>query len=78
LCLLLARWASSVGAEESNEPSPSAKGEYAPSGIAKQLDNPLSSLREVILQLDVLPSIGPDDKTDWATTIQRVMSFVPE
>jgi hypothetical protein len=79
LFVLLALWASSVGAEESSEPSePSAsspKGQPTPSEIAKQLHNPLSNLREVIFQLDVLPNVGPDDKTDWATTIQPVWPF---
>ena len=73
LCVPLALWASSVGAEEPNEPSaPSPKGQPTPSEIAKQLHNPLSNLREVIFQLDVLPNVGPDDKTEWVTTIQPV------
>jgi hypothetical protein len=76
LYVALALWASSVGAEESDEPSASSpKGQPTPSEIAKQLHNPLSNLREVIFQLDVLPSVGPDDKTDWATTIQPVWPF---
>jgi hypothetical protein len=72
-CLLLALWASSVDAEESS--GPSEPSQYTPSEIAKQLHNPLSNLREVIFQLDVLPNVGPDDKTDWATTIQPVWPF---
>jgi hypothetical protein len=78
LLVLLALLATGVGAEESNkpnEPGSSAKGEFTPSEIAKQLHNPLSNLREVIFQLDVLPNVGPDDKTDWATTIQPVWPF---
>jgi hypothetical protein len=79
LLVLLALLASRVGAEESNEPnepSSSAKGEFTPSEIAKQLHNPLSDLREVIFQLDVLPDVGPDNKTDWVGTIQPVWPFV--
>ena len=76
LYVALALWASSVGAEESNEPSASSpKGQYTPSEIAKQLHNPLSNLREVIFQLDVLPNVGPDDETEWTTTIQPVLPF---
>lgn len=65
--------ASSARAEEPNEPSEPSQ--YTPSEIAKQLHNPLSNLREVIFQLDVLPNVGPDDETEWATTIQPVWPF---
>ena len=78
LLVLLALLATHVGAEESNkpnEPRSSTKGEDTPSEIAKQLHNPLSNLREIIFQLDVLPDVGPDNKTDWATTIQPVWPF---
>jgi hypothetical protein len=78
LFALLAVWATSVGAEsptEPSEPSSTAKGQYTPSEIAKQLHNPLSNLREVIFQLDVLPNVGPEDKTEWVTTIQPVWPF---
>jgi hypothetical protein len=44
----------------------------SPADIAKQLHNPLSDLREVIFQLDVLPDVGPDNNTDWAQTFQPV------
>ena len=57
------------------EASPAGASQYTPSEIAKQLHNPLSNLREVIFQLDVLPNVGPNDKTDWATTIQPVWPF---
>lgn len=50
-------------------------GEESPADIAKQLHNPLSDLREVIFQLDVLPDVGPDNKTDWAQTFQPVYPF---
>ena len=73
LFLLLALWASSVGAEEPNELSEPSQ--PTPSEIAKQLHNPLSNLREVIFQLDALPNVGPDEKTNWATTIQPVWPF---
>jgi hypothetical protein len=43
--------------------------------MAKELHNPLSSLREVIFQLDVLPDVGPDGKTDWAQSLQPVYPF---
>jgi hypothetical protein len=43
--------------------------------MAKELHNPLSSLREVIFQLDILPNVGPNDKTDWVQTIQPVYPF---
>jgi hypothetical protein len=46
-----------------------------PSDIAKQLHNPLSNLKEVIFQLDVLPDVGPDNDTDWVQTIQPVYPF---
>lgn len=76
-CLLLAVtsfWlgfvASSAGAQTS-----SATGELSPAEIAKQLHNPLSNLREVIFQLDVLPDAGPGDKTAWEGTIQPVWPF---
>ena len=39
---------------------------------AKAIHNPLSNLREVIFQLDVLPDVGPESKTDWVGTIQPV------
>jgi hypothetical protein len=76
LYVLLALWTSGAGAEGPNEPSePSPTGQYTPSEIAKQLHNPLSNLREVIFQLDVLPNVGPGEKTGWATTIQPVWPF---
>jgi hypothetical protein len=46
-----------------------------PSETAKALHNPLSNLREVIFQLDVLPNVGPDNKTSWVETIQPVYPF---
>jgi hypothetical protein len=46
-----------------------------PSADAKALHNPLSNLKEVIFQLDVLPDVGPDSKTDWVETIQPVYPF---
>jgi hypothetical protein len=67
--------ATSVTAQEPDKheaSSSSANSDLTPSDIAKQLHNPLSNLREVILQLDVLPKVGPHDKTDWASTIQPV------
>ena len=70
LCLLLALWASSVGAKEPKEPSEPSQA--TPSELAKQLHNPLSNLREVIFQFDVLPKVGPDQGTNWATSIQPV------
>jgi hypothetical protein len=51
------------------------KAQSTPSDIAKQLHNPLSNLKEVIFQLDVLPDVGPDGKTDWVQTIQPVYPF---
>jgi len=78
LSVLVALWALSARAEgtgEPNEPSAGSKGAPTPSEIAKQLHNPLSNLREVIFQLDVLPNVGPDDKTEWVTTIQPVWPF---
>ena len=42
---------------------------------AKAIHNPLSNLREVIFQLDVLPDVGPESKTDWVGTIQPVWPF---
>jgi hypothetical protein len=78
LSVLLALWALSAGAEgtdEPEEPSTSPQGQNTPSEIAKQLHNPLSNLREVIFQLDILPNVGPDDGTDWAATIQPVWPF---
>ncbi len=41
--------------------------------LAKEAHNPLSNLKEVILQLDVLPNIGPNKKTMYVETIQPVM-----
>jgi hypothetical protein len=45
------------------------------SEAAKALHNPLSNLREVIFQLDVLPDVGPESGTDWVGTIQPVWPF---
>ena len=75
---LLALSATSVGAEqpkEPDEPNTNAKAQYTASELAKQLHNPLSNLREVIFQLDVLPHVGPNDETEWVTTIQPVWPF---
>jgi len=55
-----------------------SQAQSAPSDIAKQLHNPLSNLREVIFQLDVLPDVGPDEKTDWVQTLQPVYPFALE
>jgi hypothetical protein len=52
-----------------------AQTQLTPAEMAKELHNPLSSLREVIFQLDVLPDVGPDEKTDWVQTIQSVYPF---
>ena len=52
-----------------------AQDQVTPSDAAKALHNPLSNLREIILQLDVLPDVGPDSKTDWVTTVQPVWPF---
>ncbi len=52
-----------------------AQDQVTPSDMAKELHNPLSNLREVIFQLDVLPNVGPGSKADWATTVQPVWPF---
>jgi len=52
-----------------------AQDPLTPSETAKALHNPLSNLREVIFQLDVLPDVGPDNKTDWVGTVQPVWPF---
>jgi hypothetical protein len=52
-----------------------SQAKLTPSETAKQLHNPLSNLREVIFQLDVLPNVGPNNKTDWVETIQPVYPF---
>jgi hypothetical protein len=39
-----------------------AQTQLTPAEMAKELHNPLSSLKEVIFQLDVLPDVGPDEK----------------
>jgi hypothetical protein len=52
-----------------------SQAQSTPSDIAKQIHNPLSSLKEVIFQLDVLPDVGPDEKTDWVQTFQPVYPF---
>jgi hypothetical protein len=78
LFVLLALQAAPVGAEDSIQPngeSSSAQGGLTSSEMAKQLHNPLSNLREVIFQLDVLPDVGPGSKTDWVGTIQLVWPF---
>jgi len=78
LSVLFALWSLTASAERTgapNEPDASSKGAPTPSEIAKQLHNPLSNLREVIFQLDVLPNVGPDEGTDWATTVQPVWPF---
>ena len=55
--------------------SASAQDPATPSEDAKELHNPLSNLREIIFQLDVLPDVGPESKTDWVSTIQPVWPF---
>ena len=52
-----------------------AQDRVTPPDMAKELHNPLSNLREVIVQLDVLPNVEPDSKADWATTVQPVWPF---
>tara|TARA_R110000850_G_scaffold49672_10_gene122307 strand:- start:926 stop:1741 length:816 start_codon:yes stop_codon:yes gene_type:complete len=52
-----------------------AQAQSTPSETAKELHNPLSNLKEVIFQMDVLPNVGPYDKTDWVTTVQPVYPF---
>jgi hypothetical protein len=76
LCAVL--FTTNTWAEDSSKPNEgnsSPQGQLTPSEIAKQLHNPLSNLREVIFQLDVLPDVGPDEKTDWVQTIQPVYPF---
>jgi len=52
-----------------------AQDQVSPSDMARELHNPLSNLREIIFQLDVLPDVGPDSKTDWTGTVQPVWPF---
>jgi len=49
-----------------------AADELSPSEIAKEAHNPLGNLREVILQLDILPKVGALRKTEWVETVQTV------
>jgi hypothetical protein len=68
----------SVAAQESSGPaksSSSAIHERSPAEIAKESHNPLGNLREMILQLDILPNVGPDKRTALAGTIQTVFPF---
>jgi hypothetical protein len=55
-----------------SSPQPTA----TPSGnIGKELHNPLSNLKEIIFQLDVLPDEGPDEKGTYALSLQPVYPF---
>ena len=77
-CLGLAVFAPSVAAQESNKPEASRsspQGKLSPAEIAKESHNPLGSLREIIFQLDVLPDVGPHEKTALVETIQTVYPF---
>jgi hypothetical protein len=71
LCLVLA--ATTSAAQEPS--SGGAADKSSPSAMAKQLHNPLSNLREVIFQLDILPDEGSNDKTAWEGTVQPVWPF---
>jgi hypothetical protein len=52
-----------------------AQDALSPAEMAKELHNPLSNLREVIFQLDVLPNVGAEKKNDYVNTIQPVWPF---
>lgn len=51
------------------QPTSSATGELSAAEMAKESHNPLGHLREIILQLDILPDVGPEKKTEWVETI---------
>ncbi len=57
--------------EENAKSTSQPMGDTAQS-VAKQLRNPLSSLREVFFQLDVLPKTGATSSTTWRGSIQPV------
>ena len=48
-----------------------------PEEIAKEAHNPLGNLREVILQLDILPDVGPLGKTEWAAGPSLIVGAQP-
>jgi len=58
--------------DEPVKPTSSAKPALTAAEIAKEANNPLGSLREVILQSDILPNVGPLKKTVLVETIQMI------
>jgi hypothetical protein len=71
----LALLMSNVAAQDSDEPdkpTSSTKPALTDAEIAKEAHNPLGNLREVILQTDILPNVGPLKKTELVETIQTV------
>ena len=58
--------------DEAEKSTTDNNSEMTAAEIAKEAHTPLGNLREVILQLDILPDVGPLKKTEWIETIQTV------
>jgi hypothetical protein len=71
--LLVAFSVAAVRAQTQMQAEPQTK---APSSnVGKELHNPLSDLKEVFFQVDVLPDVGPDKKTETTLSIEPVYPF---
>ena len=42
---------------------------------AKEMHNPLANLKEVFFQTDILPNVGPDEKTTWSLSVEPLYPF---
>jgi hypothetical protein len=67
----------SAFAQTNGDPKTSSNtiGNLSPAELAKEIHNPIGTLREVIFQLDILPNVGSDNKTQLVNTIQTVWPF---
>jgi hypothetical protein len=43
--------------------------------LTKELHNPLANLKEIFFQMDILPNVGPDKKTEWGLSVESVYPF---
>ena len=41
----------------------------------KEMHNPLANLKEVFFQTDILPNVGPEEKTTWSLSVEPLYPF---
>ena len=59
-----------AGQQKGDQPTHAAS-----ANVGKEMHNPLANLKEIFFQTDILPNVGPDEKTAWSLSVEPLYPF---